>query len=548
MKRLLILMVLAIGCWAQPLASVIFVSVDPSGSCSNPTPLQYNILNGNLSGCKNGTWSTTVNGNGTSAYVISSLSISSSPVTVTHNLGTSTPVVSLFDHTTKVLVAVNVVVTGSNTLTIAGAVPEVVDGVVSTGIYGGTSVTVSTLPAAFAATVGTVYRWTGGSAANTCPSAGGSGGSVVVLCQTNDGVSYQAIITGDTTGSTNFDGPIVQNTFATTGTNAYGAQFNAPTGATNNYAATFMGGNFGIGTTSPTYSLTVAPSGGTAGQTMFVQDGTAATGKTKLVIKAGAGDVAGSNLTEWQNAAGTVLAFMSVGSGQSFGQGGLTISTFGTLNATQSATIQTGSSATTALVVKGHSSQTADIFQVQDSGSNVLVNVDKSGNAGIGTTSPLTKFHVVDTSTSSPRGILSSQYSTSTDGARVGFTKARGTLASPTTIVTGDILGRLMFRGYDGTNFLEMGSIEVTSTGTVATTRVPTTMVFQTATDAAPSVLTTAMTLDQSQNATFAGTVSAQGGTNILYRCTVAGTLRVGQTTTVSADCGTAVDTGLRVN
>jgi hypothetical protein len=30
-------------------------------------------------------------------------------------------------------------------------------------------------------------------------------------------------------------------------------------------------------------------------------------------------------------------------------------------------------------------------------------------------------------------------------------------------------------------------------------------------------------------------------------RCTVAGTLRVGQTTTVAGDCGTAVDTGLRV-
>ncbi len=38
------------------------------------------------------------------------------------------------------------------------------------------------------------------------------------------------------------------------------------------------------------------------------------------------------------------------------------------------------------------------------------------------------------------------------------------------------------------------------------------------------------------------------GGSTTLYRCTVAGALRVGQTTTVSADCGTAVDTGLRVN
>jgi hypothetical protein len=42
--------------------------------------------------------------------------------------------------------------------------------------------------------------------------------------------------------------------------------------------------------------------------------------------------------------------------------------------------------------------------------------------------------------------------------------------------------------------------------------------------------------------------VAAQGGTTILYRCTVAGTLRVGQVTSVSADCGTAVDTGFRSN
>ena len=42
--------------------------------------------------------------------------------------------------------------------------------------------------------------------------------------------------------------------------------------------------------------------------------------------------------------------------------------------------------------------------------------------------------------------------------------------------------------------------------------------------------------------------LQAEGGTNILYRCTVAGTLRVGQLTSVAADCGTAVDTGLRVN
>jgi len=42
------------------------------------------------------------------------------------------------------------------------------------------------------------------------------------------------------------------------GTNGYGLRVNAPIGATNNYAASFMGGNVGIGTTSPTTTLEIA--------------------------------------------------------------------------------------------------------------------------------------------------------------------------------------------------------------------------------------------------------------------------------------------------
>ena len=38
-----------------------------------------------------------------------------------------------------------------------------------------------------------------------------------------------------------------------------------------------------------------------------------------------------------------------------------------------------------------------------------------------------------------------------------------------------------------------------------------------------------------------------QGGSTIVYRCATAGTARAGTLTTVSADCGTAVDTGVRV-
>jgi hypothetical protein len=75
-------------------------------------------------------------GGGTASYTISSLAISASPVTVTHNLGTTTPVVALYDHTTGQLVVATVIVTGSNTITITGAGGETVDGIVSTGGIG----------------------------------------------------------------------------------------------------------------------------------------------------------------------------------------------------------------------------------------------------------------------------------------------------------------------------------------------------------------------------------------------------------------------------
>jgi hypothetical protein len=49
-----------------------------------------------------------------------------------------------------------------------------------------------------------------------------------------------------------------------------------------------------------------------------------------------------------------------------------------------------------------------------------------------------------------------------------------------------------------------------------------------------------------STGASFPSPLTLESGVNIVYRCTVAGTLRVGQLTTVAGDCGTAIDTGLR--
>ena len=62
----------------------------------------------------------------------------------------------------------------------------------------------------------------------------------------------------------------------------------------------------------------------------------------------------------------------------------------------------------------------------------------------------------------------------------------------------------------------------------------------------ATSTFNVGYTVSAAGNASFLGNVAPLNGATTIYRCSVAGTLRVGQLTSVSADCGTAVDTGLR--
>ncbi|MEI6400494.1 MAG: tail fiber domain-containing protein [bacterium] len=57
---------------------------------------------------------------------------------------------------------------------------------------------------------------------------------------------------------TNTHALLISASAVSTATNSYGLTVNAQTGATNNYAAQFIGGNVGIGTATPAYSLDVA--------------------------------------------------------------------------------------------------------------------------------------------------------------------------------------------------------------------------------------------------------------------------------------------------
>ena len=129
---------------------------------------------------------------------------------------------------------------------------------------------------------------------------------------------------------------------------------------------------------------------------------------------------------------------------------------------------------------------------------------------GMGSFNPQTTLHVSSSLTTSPRGITSAQYDTGTNGARLHMRKSRGTEAAPTIVSTGDDLGNILWSGYDGAAYQEMASIRSAVTGTVAANRVPTQLIFSTATDAATSVLTDAMTITAAQRVGIGtGTVSS---------------------------------------
>lgn len=128
---------------------------------------------------------------------------------------------------------------------------------------------------------------------------------------------------------------------------------------------------------------------------------------------------------------------------------------------------------------------------------------------GSPTMAALGEVSILSTTTSLSRGISNVQINSGTDSANFSAYKARGVLGTETTIVTGDILANFRGWGHDGTAYINMASMRYVSAGTIATNRVPTQIEFYTATDAAPSVLTLALTLDKAQKATFANSIVA---------------------------------------
>lgn len=113
---------------------------------------------------------------------------------------------------------------------------------------------------------------------------------------------------------------------------------------------------------------------------------------------------------------------------------------------------------------------------------NVALAESTTRNFGIGTGNPGAKITVAD-ATSNQEQLL--QFSTDANPARTIYRKARGSLSSATSVVTGDVVGDLMFQATpDGTNYRTSAQISAgVGSGTISGASMPGYLSFSTTPD-----------------------------------------------------------------
>jgi hypothetical protein len=176
---------------------------------------------------------------------------------------------------------------------------------------------------------------------------------------------------------------------------------------------------------------------------------------------------------------------------------------------------------------------------IDDNATATAVTIGSAGNVGIGTASPQAlldvvggdtqlysndaspKLQITNTSSSAPRypNVTVTNYLGTAGGhAAMTMANARGTEGTPAALESGDILGRLVFSGSDGTDFRQAASIDVWARGSFASsTNAPADMVFYTA--STTTGRTARMTIASTGNVGI-------GSASPAYTLDVAGTIR----------------------
>jgi len=107
-----------------------------------------------------------------------------------------------------------------------------------------------------------------------------------------------------------------------------------------------------------------------------------------------------------------------------------------------------------------------------------------SGNVGIGTAAPIGPLHLLsDQNVSGPVPMITVErydWAYDWDGADIQFKRARGFVGSPAIIQSGDEIGALTARPYDGAQFINRAEISFNAVGAINTNSVPTEIVFKT--------------------------------------------------------------------
>ncbi|MBI3306129.1 tail fiber domain-containing protein [Candidatus Nomurabacteria bacterium] len=282
--------------------------------------------------------------------------------------------------------------------------------------------------------------------------SGGVGIATAVTTATSMGlnVAHTGAITG-----TGYGGYFSKTGASTTNVGLYATA----SGATNNYAAIFESGNVGIGTTAPSTKLHISGTG--SGTYLRIEETTAGEETTIQLL----GDATRKNWEIGKQQIGNALTFAS-----STANGGTTF-------------------------------------------TNYRMTILDTGEVGIGTTSPAGLLHVSSDTVDLGKGYFT-QANASADSFDFNFRKARGTGAVPTVITTADELGVINFTGYGGAaGYITGAAIKGISSGTIADSRVPGQLSFWTGTDAAPSVLTERMRIDNAGQVNVLATTASTSST-----------------------------------
>jgi hypothetical protein len=128
---------------------------------------------------------------------------------------------------------------------------------------------------------------------------------------------------------------------------------------------------------------------------------------------------------------------------------------FTTLAASSTATFAAGAVGTPAITTTGDTNTgiffpAADTIAFAEGGAEAM-RIDSSGNVGIGTTNPTVKFQVEGTV---PEVNFVSYSGANNYGVTHRFRTAKGSLASPTVVVSGGEILTLIGQGYNGSAFL----------------------------------------------------------------------------------------------